>query len=137
MLEKETKGEYIPSLYMNSSCTPPRADEMIEKGLIAFKNEIETQLTRRKPNRQLNLTYYQQHALKQLHSRNDIHICDSDTNLGPTAVTTTKYKQQMYVEHLNTPAYKRLTEEDATKINDETKIMIRRLFNEKCGIAKA
>jgi hypothetical protein len=56
MIENETKGDYIPSLYINSSWTPPRADEMIEKGLLAFKNEIETQLTRRKQNRQSNLT---------------------------------------------------------------------------------
>jgi hypothetical protein len=110
---------------------------MIEKGLLAFENEIETQLTNRKPNRQSNLTYYHQQTLKQLHTRNNIHICDSDKNLGPTTSNRVKFKEQVYDEHLYTNAYKRLTEEEATKTNNETKMMIRRLFHEKCGIAKA
>jgi hypothetical protein len=48
MIETDTKRNYIPSLYINSSWTPPRADEMIEKGLLAFKNGIEAQLLDRK-----------------------------------------------------------------------------------------
>jgi hypothetical protein len=135
--ERNEESDYIPSLYLNTSWIPPRAGEMVEKGILAFEHEIEKQLENRIPNRQSNLTYYQQRALKELRSRVDIHVCDSDKNLGPTTSNKTQYMTQMYKEHLNTEAYRRLSEKEAVDINTETHKMIRKLFHEKCGLAKA
>jgi hypothetical protein len=134
--ERDGESEYIPSLYLTTSWVPPRAGEMVEKGILAFEHENKKQLENRIPNRQSNLTYYQQRALKELHVRADIHVCDSDNNLGLTASNKTQYMKQMYKEHLNTEAYRRLSEKEAVDVNTKTKKMIRKLFHAKCGLAK-
>jgi hypothetical protein len=43
-------------------------------------------------------------------------------------------QKQIYVQHTNTEAYKELTEDEATEMNVETKRLIRKIFNEKCGL---
>jgi subtilase family serine protease len=110
---------------------------MVEKGILTFANKIDKQLENRIPNRQSKLTYYQQRALKELRIRKDVHICESDKNLGPTASNKKQYKIQIYKEHLSTEAYRRLMEEEATNMNAETNKMIRNLFHEKRGLTKA
>jgi hypothetical protein len=110
---------------------------MVEKGILAFENKIEKQMTGRAPNRQSNLTYFQQRSLKELRALEDIHIYDSYKNLGPSASNKTQYKHKMLTEHLNTAAYERLTEEEASAINMENKRLIREIFHNKCGLAKA
>jgi hypothetical protein len=135
--ESGAESEYIPSLYLNLSWIPPISGEMVEKGILAFEHEIEKQMKNRVPNRQSNLTYFQQRALKELRAKDDIHICNSEKNLKPSASNKTQYKLHMYAEHLNTEAYERLMEEEASAMNMETKRLIRHMFHKKCGHSKA
>jgi hypothetical protein len=75
--------------------------------------------------------------LKELQQREDIHVCDSDKNLGPSVDNSIKYKVQIFTEHLNIAAYKELTEAEATEMNAETKSIIRKMFNSNSGLRKA
>jgi hypothetical protein len=133
--KKKEEDEYIISLDLNSSWMPPRARDEVEHGITIFENEIETQLKVRTPNRQMILTYYQLHATKELHQRED--VCDSDKNLGPSAGNSASCKSQIYEEHLDMEASTEVTEDEANEMNAETKEVVRKMFHVQCGLKKA
>jgi hypothetical protein len=66
-----------------------------------------------------------------------MHICDTDKNLGPTAISKRVYLKQVYEEHLSVSTYFCLSEKETTEFNDETRIILSRPFHDQCGIPKA
>jgi hypothetical protein len=134
---KEEEGEYIPSLYLSSPWVPPRAGDAVEQGIKSFENEIDKQPEVITPSRQTHLNYYQLRAMKELHLQEDIHVCDSNKNPGPTAGNTTSYKSRICDEHLNTEACTEFIEGEANKRNAETKRLIKKKFHKKYGLSKA
>jgi hypothetical protein len=48
-----------------------------------------------------------------------------------------EYMTNMYKDHLNTKAYKRLTKEEAAGLNQRTRAKIKTIMNKGCGTNKA
>jgi hypothetical protein len=134
---EETDNNYIPGLYLPSDWTPPLATPSIERRLLHFENELRKEVKRRKPCRSSNLDFFQNRALKILRNRTDLHISNSDKNLGPVVRTKRKYMEGMFRNHLDTKAYKQLTKDEADAFNQETRSIIKKTMHPQCGASKA
>jgi hypothetical protein len=75
--------------------------------------------------------------LKELRQKEDIHVCESDRNLGLASGNSINYKAQVFTEYLDKATYKELTENQANEMNAETTGMIRELFKHESGLPKA
>jgi hypothetical protein len=75
--------------------------------------------------------------MKKLKNNLAIHICDTDKNLDPAAIGNQFYLKQVYEEHLTSSTFFRLNEKECEEFNNETRLKVKRLFHDKCGIPQA
>jgi hypothetical protein len=109
----------------------------IENGLAAFTGKLNDYFEQHISDRSGNLSFFQRRALKKLQADPSMHICDTDKNIGPTAISKRVYLKQVYEEHLSMSTYFRLNEKECKEFNVETRIMLQHLFHDQCGIPKA
>jgi hypothetical protein len=76
-----------------------------------------------------NLTPTQQKILKNLKNNKNVIIKPTDKNLGPAAMDTEAYVEQVLQEHLLTNSYIQLTKEEAKHRTESLKLTFKNLFN--------
>jgi hypothetical protein len=76
-------------------------------------------------------------VFKKLKNDPSIHICDTDKNIGPAEIGKQVYLKQVYEEHLTSNTYSRMNEKECKEFNNETRIKVKRLFHDTCGIPQA
>jgi hypothetical protein len=135
--DTSNESEYIPGLYLPSEWTPPLATPQTEQRLLAFESELLKEIDKRKPFRRSNIDFFKTRALKILLDRTDLHISNSDKDLGPVVRNKRRYMAAMYKDHFHTNAYKRLTKEEASTMNQETRTLIIKTMHPGCGASKA
>jgi hypothetical protein len=116
---------------------PLLAPSHTENGLAAVEGKMNTHFEQHKPDREDNLTFYQRRAMQKLENDLSIHICDTDKHIGPTAIGKQVYPKQVCEEHLTSSTHFRMNEKECKEFNNETRLKVKRLFHDKCGIPQA
>jgi len=103
---------FIPEMHVESDWEPKEWDipTTIVDRYAAFKKSI-TSLFQKQRRQESNLLPFQKLALKSLALRTDVLIVNCGKNLGLAVIETAVYVHRAFSEHLETPAYKELTEE--------------------------
>ena len=117
----------IPKMHVESEWEPKKWD--LPLSIVERYDKFETSikmLYRKKCRQENNLLPYQKLALRALALRDDSLIVNCDKNLGPAVIDTSTYAQHALSEHLDTPAYKKLTEIQATAHMQRVASKIRR-----------
>lgn len=104
--------EYIPGLYIRSNWTPDNISIEFRARISDFERQIKKSSIRHKipP----NLHPFQQAGLRFLKARPDLHVWESDKNLGPVLSSKTLYIKRVFEDHLNdSTTYRELTQQTA------------------------
>ena len=112
-----TTQDYNPKLYVKSIWEPDAQCEHVELALETFKDELEKLFAqhRTKPY-EANLTQSEIQTLKQIKKEKRLIILNTDKNLGPAIMETTKYYQRAFQDHLsNQTNYKEISATDANQ----------------------
>jgi hypothetical protein len=119
LMEHGTSNEtnYIKQIYIrNSSWNPPPAPTKVEDGITNFEKLIKASQNRLTLKNRIvnlsNLTTLQSRALKLLRQNKQIIIKPTDKNLGPALLELDEYIHQVLQEHLLTPDYVQLTQQE-------------------------
>jgi hypothetical protein len=112
---------------------PPPAPLEVENQITVFekllKDRQQKLVARNQKINLNNLTPIQQKILKDLKANKNIIIKPTDKNLGPAAMDTETYIQQVLQEHLLTSSYMQLTKEEAKHRTENLKLTFKNLFN--------
>ncbi len=109
--------DWNPKLHIPSTWKPPAASEQVETALSNFENAIKLAITTNPKQEAFspNLTRHEQRLLKNLRDNKDVIILPTDKNLGPAAMDTADYVQQVLQEHLLTTNYEIIHETTALR----------------------
>jgi hypothetical protein len=112
---------------------PPSAPLEVENQITVFEKLLKDEQQKliacnRKINLN-NLTPIQQKILKELKSNKNIIIKPTDKNLGPAAMDTETYIQQVLQKHLLTNNYIQFTKVEAKHRTENLKLTFKNLFN--------
>ena len=104
--------EYIQQFHTPSNWTPDNIDPEFRARVSSFERKIKESFIRQKiPN---NLHPFQQAGFHFLKRRPDLHVWESDKNLGPVLSSKTLYIQRVYKDHLDdNETYRELTCQEA------------------------
>jgi hypothetical protein len=123
-------------------CATPAIREVINKTIerptrsIRLKhwmNENKSNYKRHKHCQLSNLNPLQLSALCQLRRNKNVTIKLTDKNLGPAAMDTSEYIQQVLQEHLLTNAYKQLSFQEANNTMTQLKTFLKDLLSEQAN----
>jgi len=106
---------FIPKMHVESNWEPKEWDipTPIVDRYNKFCSSIRS-LFRKKRRKENNLLPFQKLVLQSLTLRTDILVVNYDKNLGPAIIETSVCTRRAFLEHLDTAAYRELTEEQAT-----------------------
>jgi hypothetical protein len=131
-------SDYNKQIYKkNLTWHPPPAPIQIEDKITEFEKALkklqESNYKRHKHCQISNLNPLQLSALRQLRQNKNVTIKPTDKNLGPAAMDTSDYIQQVLQEHLLTNAYKQLTFQEANNIMTQLKTFLKNLLSEQAN----
>jgi hypothetical protein len=128
--EDEADRNFNPKLHIPSPNEPPHASNEIERAMSDFENDIKAKIAMNKIHFKTNLSKHEQGCLEKLKNNKDIIILQTDKNLGPAAMETEAYVEQVLTEHLFTSTYTIINQNDAMKIMEEAGLKMWDLLHE-------
>lgn len=126
-------NDWNPKIYVkNPNWVPNKATPPIEQAMDNFESVLKTIVQRDRWKKfTSNLTRHELRQIQALRKNKEITILPSDKNLGPVALDTDTYTQQILTEHLlDNTRYEILTREDATNQLKEASQATWELFKE-------
>lgn len=134
--EDNPYDEWNPKLHISSTRTARPASFEIESAITHFETRILQQIKSNKSRFVPNLTRHEQSVLSDLTSNPDVIIMPSDKNLGPVALDTSDYVNQVLQEHLlNEKNYQILSQRNALLKLNKASVSMWLLISDICDSA--